>query len=181
MLCPEIAWFFEVVPWRKALVFPLVKCSFSLKYKCFRRLILIEFRLQLRHPLSLRCPIWQILLLQISWFSLKHACFTRASLTDSCEPFLKITSFLSQFKFEIEAAFTIWDSAQTGGSREREICKRNSKMLWKNGSTERCGKRRARGDYSMKGPCVLLFMYYVLYHIYFFCRHPTFCISNFFY
>ena len=131
MLCTEIAWFFEVVPWRKALVFPLVKCSFSLKYKCFRRLILIEFRLQLRHPLSLRCPIWQILLLQISWFSLKHACFTRASLTDSCEPFLRITSFLSQFKFEIEAAFTIWDSAQTGGSREREICKRNSKRFLK--------------------------------------------------
>ena len=73
------------------------------------------------------------------------------------------------------------DSLQTGGSWEREICKRNSKMLWKNGSTERCGKRRARGDYSMKGPCVLLFLYYVLYHIYFFCRHPNFCISNFFF
>ena len=46
--------------------------------------------------------------------------------------FWEITSFSSQFKFEIEAAFTIWDSLQTGGSWERDICKRNSKMLWKN-------------------------------------------------
>ena len=132
MLCLEIAWLLEVFHWRKALLFLLVKCSFSLKYKCFRRLILIEFRLQLRHPLSFSCPIWQILLPQISWFSLKHACFTRASLTDSCEPVIRITSFSSWFKFDIEAAFTIWDSLQTGGSWERDICKRNSKMLWKN-------------------------------------------------
>ena len=33
----------------------------------------------------------------------------------------------------------IWDSAQTGGSREREICKRNSKTFLKINENRVCG------------------------------------------
>ena len=42
------------------------------------------------------------------------------------EAFLRNTCFSLNLQFEVERAFPIWESIETGGLWEREICKRNS-------------------------------------------------------
>ena len=62
-------------------------------------LIFIEFRLQLRHPQSFSCPIWQILQPQICSFSLKHECFRE----------LIVNEFILQFTTPLSFGCPIWE------------------------------------------------------------------------